>query len=259
MLTVVSPAKSLDFTSKLATRKHTMPRLLEHTTELVATMAAKAPEEIGVLMSISPALAELNFERFQDWQPTFTRRNGRPAVLAFAGDTYVGMDAAATFNERDYTHAQKVLRLLSGLHGVLRPLDLIQPYRLEMGSRLQTERGRDLYQFWGDLITEVLNEDLAASPGPAVLVNLASQEYFHAVRPERLAATLITPTFLDPKEGGGHQVVSFFAKRARGAMAGWIVRNRIRSVGALRDFDGLGYAYCRERSTRNAPVFLRGD
>ena len=257
VLTVVSPAKSLDFTSKLPTRKHTLPRLAEHTVELVTTMAAKTPAEIGALMSISSMLAELNFDRFQEWQPTFTRKNARPAMLAFAGDTYIGLDALATFSERDYTHAQKVLRLLSGLHGVLRPLDLIQPYRLEMGSRLQTDRGRDLYQFWGDRITDVLNADLAESPGPAVLVNLASQEYFGAVRTAKLDATVITPTFLDPKDGGGHHVVSFFAKRARGAMAGWIVRNRIHSARALRDFDGLGYAFNAERSTRGAPVFVR--
>ena len=154
MLIVVSPAKALDFESPLPTRKFTEPEMLDRSQELVGVMAGKSPDELSAMMSISPALAELNFERFQDWQPPFTPTNARPAVLAFNGDTYVGLDAAATFTERDYTHAQKVLRILSGLHGVLRPLDLIQPYRLEMGSKVEHPEGSDLYSFWGDDVTD---------------------------------------------------------------------------------------------------------
>jgi cytoplasmic iron level regulating protein YaaA (DUF328/UPF0246 family) len=177
--------------------------------------------------------------------------------LAFDGDVYRGLGAAAGFRERDYTDAQKTLRILSGLYGLLRPLDAIRPYRLEMGTKLQTAHEADLYAFWGESITDALAQDLQASPGSPALVNLASNEYFAAVRVERLGARVVTPTFLDSKDGGEPRIVSFYAKRARGAMAGWIVRQRIRSVRALSEFDGLGYRYDSERSARDAPVFVR--
>lgn len=257
MLIVVSPAKSLDFESPLATRKHSEPTMLHRSRQLVEIMARKSPDDIERMMSISPALAELNFERFQDWEPPFTPANARPAMLAFSGDTYIGLDAAATFSERDYTHAQKVLRILSGLYGVLRPLDLIQPYRLEMGTKLAHPRGRDLYSFWGDEITEVLAADIDASPGAKLLVNLASNEYFGAVRPEHLGRRVIAPRFLDGRGDAEPRVQGFFAKRARGAMAGWIIRERIRSASALPAFDGLGYRYSPERSTDDEPTFVR--
>lgn len=261
MLIVVSPAKSLDLESKPATRKHSDPRLLDESIELVEIMAKKSPDDLQALMSISPELAELNFERFQEWAPPFTPRNARAALLMFNGDTYIGLDAPATFGERDYTRAQKVLRILSGLYGVLRPLDLIQPYRLEMGSKVSNPRGRDLYDFWGDLPTKVLSEDLEASPGSRFLVNLASNEYFSAVKPELLDAPVITPRFLDhgPKPGSEPKVISFFAKRARGAMAGWLVRERVGTRSALKEFDGLGYQYSPERSTRDEPTFVRSE
>ena len=177
----------------------------------------------------------------------------------FNGDTYLGMDAPNTFGERDYTRAQKVLRILSGLYGVLRPLDLIQPYRLEMGSKVSNPRGRDLYDYWGEIPTRAIAEDLDASPGGRFLVNLASNEYFRAVRPELLDSPVITPRFLDhgPKAGSEPKVISFFAKRARGAMAGWIVRERIGTRSALSRFDGLGYRYDADRSTRDEPTFVR--
>lgn len=257
MLIVVSPAKALDFESPLPTRKFSEPAMLDRSRELVSIMAGKSPDELSELMSISPALGELNFERFQDWEPPFTRANARPAVLAFNGDTYLGLDAPATFDERDYTHAQKTLRILSGLYGVLRPLDLIQPYRLEMGTKLKNPRGRDLYGFWGDEITDALNADLAASPGSPVLVNLASAEYFGSVRPDDIDGRVITPKFLDAKGDDDYKMVSFFAKRARGAMAGWIIRERVKSARALREFDGLGYRYDPVRSTADEPVFTR--
>ena len=164
MLIVVSPAKSLDYESKLATKKRSEPRLLDRSRELVEVMAQKSPQQLSTLMSISASLGELNHERFQDWEAPFTPENSRPAVLAFNGDVYMGMEPQ-TFSERDFTHAQKTLRILSGLYGVLRPLDLMQPYRLEMGSRVATARGKDLYGFWGDSITDVLNADIEASPG----------------------------------------------------------------------------------------------
>jgi cytoplasmic iron level regulating protein YaaA (DUF328/UPF0246 family) len=216
-----------------------------------------SPDAIRELMSISPALAELNFERFQDWDPPFTSRNSRPALLAFNGDTYIGLNAAQSFSERDYTHAQKTLRILSGLYGVLRPLDLIQPYRLEIGSKLENPRGDNLYDFWGGTITDLLNADLAESPGAAALVNLASNEYFDSVEVDRVEGRIVTPSFYDRKPGGDYKMVSFFAKRARGAMASWIIRNRVKSVKALSGFDQDGYEYSAERSTIDRPVFLR--
>jgi cytoplasmic iron level regulating protein YaaA (DUF328/UPF0246 family) len=257
VLAVVSPAKALDFESPLATKKFTEPVMMDETCQLVALMARKSPDELSELMSISPALAELNFERFQDWSPPFTPDNARPAVLAFNGDTYVGLDAPRSFTERDFTHAQKVLRILSGLHGVLRPLDLIQPYRLEMGSKVKHGRGPDLYSFWGHKVTDQLNRDLAKSPGSQVLVNLASTEYFAAVEPERIDGRVITPKFLDAKGDGEFKMVSFFAKRARGAMASWIIRDRVSSAAALIEFADDGYEFAPERSEPDQPVFLR--
>ena len=216
-----------------------------------------SPDAIRELMSISPALAELNFERFQDWDPPFTSRNSRPALLAFNGDTYIGLNAAQSFSERDYTHAQKTLRILSGLYGVLRPLDLIQPYRLEMGSKLENPRGDNLYDFWDGTITDLLNADLAESPGTPALVNLASNEYFDSVEVDRVEGKIVTPTFYDRKSGGDYKTVSFFAKRARGAMAAWLIQNRVQSTQAITSFDSNGYQYSADRSTPTNPVFLR--
>jgi cytoplasmic iron level regulating protein YaaA (DUF328/UPF0246 family) len=256
MLSVLSPAKTLDYESRLPTRKHSQPRMLDRSEELVDVMVATSPDELAALMDISDDLAELNAKRFADFTTPFDRHNARPAVLAFRGDVYLGMDAAS-FGERDFTEAQKTVRILSGLYGVLRPLDLMQPYRLEMGTRLQTDRGRSLYDFWGDDITGVLDADLAASPGPAALVNLASDEYFRSVRADGIDGRIISPRFLDADGQGGFRVVSFFAKRARGAMAAWLVRNRVRTLKGLRGFDGLGYRFDADRSTAEEPVFVR--
>ncbi|MGI9608307.1 MAG: peroxide stress protein YaaA [Acidimicrobiales bacterium] len=257
MLIVVSPAKSLDYESPLATRKWSTPEMLDRSAELVSVMAAKSPDEIESLMGVSSSLAELNFTRFQEWERPFTPANARPALLAFHGDVYMGMDAPRSFDERDFTHAQKTLRILSGLYGVLRPLDLMQPYRLEMGTRLPTARGSDLYSFWGEQVTDTLNVAIDSSPGSNVLVNLASKEYFGAVLPERIDAPIISPVFLDAKADGDYRIVSFFAKRARGVMSAWIIRNRIKSRRALLDFDGMGYTHDPERSTSDRPTFIR--
>lgn len=257
MLAVLSPAKALDFESPLVTRKFTEPVMMDEARQLAAIMRRKSPDDLSEMMEISSGLADLNHERFQDWSPPFTADNARPAVLAFNGDTYIGLDAPASFDERDFTHAQKVLRILSGLHGVLRPLDLIQPYRLEMGSRLEHGRGEDLYSFWGDKVTDQLNRDLAKSPGSPVLVNLASAEYFAVVQPERVDGKVVTPKFLDAKGDGEFKMVTFFAKRARGAMASWIIRDRIKSASSLIEFGDDGYEYAPERSSDDEPVFLR--
>ena len=259
VLIVVSPAKSLDYESPLATQKSSEPRMLDSAEKLVAIMAAKSPGEIQKLMKVSPALAELNFERFQDWQRPFTPENSRAAVLAFNGDVYTGLDAAGTFSERDFTHAQKTLRILSGLYGVLRPLDMMMPYRLEMGTKLSNRRGANLYEFWRAEIVDMINEDMAASPGSKVLVNLASNEYFNAVDTNRLDAKVISPAFLDSKDGGPHKNISFFAKRARGAMSQYLIQERITAAPGITGFTGMGYAYDEVDSTPERPVFKRSN
>lgn len=257
MLVLLSPAKSLDYESRLATRKYSEPRLLDRSAELIEVLRGKQPDEIASLMNISDELAVLNVERYRDFELPFTRQNARPAALAFAGDVYQGMAASSRFGERDFTEAQKTIRILSGLYGVLRPLDLIQPYRLEMGSRLKTPAGNDLYDFWADTVTELLAADLAESPKPNIVLNLASQEYFGVVNPKLLDAPIISPRFEEITDSGKRRMVSFYAKRARGMMAGWAVTNRVRSARRLRDFDEDGYAYDEQTSSQSQPVFVR--
>jgi len=257
MIALLSPAKSLDYESKPPTRKASQPRMLDRAEELIGVMRTRTPDEVADLMSISLELAELNVRRYHDFSTPFTRRNARPAVLAFAGDVYMGMAVRRRFGERDYTEAQKTVRILSGLYGLLRPLDLIQPYRLEMGTKLRTHRGDTLYDYWSGTITDMVNADLAESPGASVVVNLASNEYFRSVQPEALQGRLITPRFLDADEHGEYRVVPFLAKRARGEMAAWLVLNRVRGPRAIRRFDGAGYRYDPERSTPDAPAFVR--
>jgi cytoplasmic iron level regulating protein YaaA (DUF328/UPF0246 family) len=257
MLTVLSPAKSLDYESPLATDKHSEPLLLDEAEKLVEIMATKSPRQLKNLMGISDDLAELNVDRFRTWERPFTTDTARPAVLAFDGDVYQGMDAANSFNQRDFTHAQKVVRILSGLYGVLRPLDLMLPYRLEMGTKLKTSSGNTLYAFWGPRIAEELNKAMVDSPGEAVLVNLASNEYFKAVDKSALEASIVTPVFLDAKGSGDYKTIAFWAKRARGAMAGWMVTNRAKTVDDLQGFDGLGYRFAPDRSEAGKLVFTR--
>ncbi len=257
MLIVVSPAKSLDYESRLATKKFSEPEMLDRSAELVSIMAQRSPEDISKLMDVSAELGELNFQRFQDWELPFTRTNARPAVLAFDGDVYTGLDARNSFSERDFTHAQKTLRILSGLYGLLRPLDLMQPYRLEMGTSLKNPRGKNLYEFWGTEIAEKLNVAIEQSPGTDVLVNLASNEYFGAVDTSVIEAPIVSPVFLDARGNGEHKVISFFAKQARGAMSKWIIQNRVSARRSLTDFDAMGYAYDADQSTRERPVFKR--
>lgn len=259
VLIVISPAKSLDYESPLPTGKHSKPRLLKESQALVAVMARKSATDISKLMGVSPSRGQLKHRRFQEWEIPFTTGNARPALAAFTGDVYLGMEARETFSERDYTHAQKTLRILSGLYGVLRPLDLMQAYRLEMGTSLANERGKNLYAFWGDQITKSLNADLEKSPGTKSLINLASNEYFNSVKADKIKGRIVTPKFLDSKNGGPYKIVSFFAKRARGAMSGWMIRERVKSVTALNEFCGMGYRFDEERSEEDRPVFVRED
>lgn len=257
MLILLSPAKSLDFESRPATRKHSEPRLMEETLDLIEVMRTKSVADVAQLMHISDELAALNVQRYADFNAPFTPKNARAAILAFHGDVYVGMAASDRFGERDFTEAQKTVRILSGLYGVLRPLDLMQPYRLEMGTRLATDRGNTLYDFWGDRVSEVLKGDLAESPGARLLVNLASDEYFKVVRPRVLDAPIVSPRFEDTDARGKRAVVSFYAKRARGEMAAWLVLNRVRTRRELAEFDAAGYRFDDKASRPDQPVFVR--
>ena len=254
MLTVISPAKTLDFETAPQTKKNTQPAFLEHSAELVATMRSQSPKKLSKLMSISPKLAELNADRFQTWQPPFTPDNAKQAVLAFRGDVYLGL-RAEDFTERDFTFAQKSLRILSGLYGVLKPLDLIQPYRLEMGTRIGNPGGRDLYEYWNETLTRALAEELNSHRNKT-LINLASIEYFKAIKPDLLPGGVITPVFKDYKNGT-YKILSFFAKKARGSMAAFIIQNRITKPADLKAFDIDGYRYNDDLSSEFDWVFTR--
>lgn len=256
MLFVVSPAKNLDYETPAGTDDYTQPRLLEDAQTLVERCRELSPQELGSLMKISDKLAGLNAARFTEWQTPFTPDNAKQAVFAFNGDVYSGLDADS-LDTKALQYAQDHMRILSGLYGVLRPLDLMQPYRLEMGTRLQNERGKDLYQFWGDIITEQLNQDLAQLD-QSVLVNLASNEYFKSVQPKKLQARVVTPVFKDTKKGQ-LKVISFYAKKARGMMARYIVEKRPQTVDDLKGFDHAGYYYDDSLSSDNELVFCRAE
>lgn len=254
MLIVVSPAKSLDFASKARTRRFTEPEYLTESAELVGQLQQLSPEDFSELMHISSDLAELNHERYANWQTPFDLKNAKQALFAFKGDVYLGMEAEK-FSTADINFAQKHLRILSGLYGLLRPLDLMQPYRLEMGSKFKNVRGSNLYQFWDTKLTENLNSLLQEEKKP-VLLNLASNEYFSAIKPAALKAEIISPVFKD-FSNGKYKILSFFAKKARGSMAAYVIQNRIKNPNKLKDFDVDGYRYSEEESTRSKPVFLR--
>ncbi|MEM7489362.1 MAG: peroxide stress protein YaaA [Pseudomonadota bacterium] len=246
MLTVISPAKSLDLDP--VDIPATEPRFGDETAKLLVTARRQGIGDLRRLMSISEDLARLNRDRFRDWDGA----PEKPAIFAFAGDTYQGLDAA-TLSEDALRHAQVHLRILSGLYGLLRPLDALRPYRLEMGTRLKTRRGKDLYTFWGDRIARALAAD-AADVGAGHLLNCASQEYFRAVDLPALGLPVVTPTFLEDHPGGP-KVIGFAAKRARGAMARFVAENRIDDPADLRAFRAGGYEW--QDSPVDAPVFLR--
>ena len=254
MLVVVSPAKNLDFTSPVPTDQATSPELLEQASQLVERCRELTPAQLGSLMSISDKLATLNAERFAEFTTPFTKTNARQALYAFNGDVYTGLDAPS-LSDNAVTYAQRHLRILSGLYGVLRPLDLMQAYRLEMGTKLDNAQGKDLYSFWGDTITQKLNEAMQAQ-GDHVLVNLASNEYFRAVKKAKLAGAIITPQFKDYKNGQ-YKVISFYAKKARGLMARYILENQVEEVADLHNFTEQGYYFSEEQSSGNDLVFLR--
>jgi len=256
MLMVISPAKTLDYESPLATSRFTQPALLEKSQQLIDVARDLSPAQIASLMGISDKLAHLNADRFSQWQPPFSPDNARQAILAFKGDVYTGLQAE-TFSEADFDFAQKHLRMLSGLYGLLRPLDLMQPYRLEMGIKLANPAGKDLYSFWGDLLTHKLNDALAEQ-GDDVLINLASDEYFKAIKPKQLNAELVKPVFLDEKNGK-FKVISFYAKKARGLMSRYVIEKRLTKPAQLKKFDVDGYFFDAAESKGNELVFKRRE
>lgn len=254
MLMVISPAKTLDFATPPTTTRHTQPQYLDHSQELITQLRELSPAQISELMHLSDKLAGLNVARFGSWNPAFTLDNAKQALLAFKGDVYTGLQAE-TLTEAELTYAQDHLRMLSGLYGLLRPLDLMQPYRLEMGTRLANARGKDLYAFWGTRISEWLNQALA-DQGDDVLLNLASTEYFSAVKRSALNARIVDIEFKDLKNGQ-YKIISFYAKKARGMMSRFVIQERINDPEALKAFDAQGYRYNADQSTTSKMIFLR--
>jgi len=256
MLIVVSPAKKLDYETPSPTQKFTQSTLLDHSQELINCCVKLSPADLSSLMGISDQLAGLNAARFGEWSLPFTTDNAKQAVLAFSGDVYTGLQAYK-FDDASFDFAQQHLRILSGLYGLLKPLDLVQAYRLEMGTKLDNDRGANLYQFWGDIITDHLNKALAEQ-GDDILINLASNEYFKSVKKKSLQANIITPAFKDWKNGQ-YKMISFYAKKARGLMANYIIENKISQINDLKQFNSAGYEYSESLSKVNDWVFTRKE
>jgi cytoplasmic iron level regulating protein YaaA (DUF328/UPF0246 family) len=256
MLTVISPAKSLDFESELPKLTTTHTRFDNQSQVLIDELKHYSPEDISKLMSVSEKIAELNFERFHNWCPPKQSRNARAAIFAFKGDVYTGFDAE-TATTATLDSAQSQLRILSGLYGLLRPLDEILPYRLEMGTKLQVNEANNLYQFWDDQITALLNQDMK-DLGSKYLINLASNEYFKAVKLKQLKVPVITPVFKDTKNGK-QKIISFYAKKARGVMARWVVETKPSSIEDLKAFNEAGYKFDPNQSDALSLVFTRPE
>jgi cytoplasmic iron level regulating protein YaaA (DUF328/UPF0246 family) len=257
MITVISPAKNLDYETSAPVEKFTQPDLLSHSEELIQVCKELSSQQVASLMKISDKLAGLNVARFNEWAQPFNLRNAKQALFAFNGDVYTGLEAT-TLSKDALDYAQQHLRILSGLYGVLKPLDLMQAYRLEMGTKLENSRGKNLYEFWGTIIAEKLNQALEESNSKQ-LVNLASNEYFKAVDKKALKAEIVTPIFKDCKNGQ-YKVISFYAKKARGMMARYIVENNVNSLQGLTAFNSAGYYYSEAATVKeNEPVFLREE
>ena len=254
MLIVISPAKTLDFETVPVTKDFTQPEFLKESRKLISELKKLNPAEVSSLMKISDKLGTLNFLRFNDWKTPFTLKNAKQALLAFKGDVYTGIDVDS-FSNPDLKFAQKHLRMLSGLYGVLRPLDLMQPYRLEMGTQFENKQGKDLYAFWDTKITGQINNDLKASKSK-YLINLASNEYFKSLQAKDINAEIIVPVFKDFKSGK-YKIISFYAKKARGLMSAYIIKNRLKLPEELKGFNVDGYTFSKSESGGNNLVFLR--
>lgn len=256
MLVVISPAKTLDFETPAITSTASKPQMLKDSAGLVELMRNYAPDDLVNLMGVSQKIAELNVERFHNWHTPFNKKNAKQALLAFKGDVYTGLDAES-FSEQDFEFAQQHLRILSGLYGILRPLDLIQPYRLEMGTKLENSRGKNLYEFWADQPTKALKKQLTCLQSET-LINLASNEYFNVLDKKLLAANIITPVFKDFKNGK-YKIISFFAKKARGLMSAYIIKKQITDPQKLKRFTVGGYRFDKALSSDNEWIFLRDE
>ncbi|MAQ31702.1 MAG: hypothetical protein CMD26_03095 [Flavobacteriales bacterium] len=253
MLAILSPAKTLDF-SKNKYLDHTIPEFMPESQELINELKMNSVEDLSTLMKLSTSLSTLNVERYNNWNNNFDLSNSKQSILCFKGGVYVGLDVES-FSGEELLYSQDYLRILSGLHGILKPLDLIQPYRLEMGTKLKTKKGKNLYEFWGDKITSSLNNTLLSS-NSSVLVNLASNEYFSSLNYDKINADILDIKFLD-KKNGSYKIVSFFAKKARGSMASFILKNRVKDINYLKEFKGLGYSFDQSRSEKKSLVFTR--
>ncbi|SIS99239.1 peroxide stress protein YaaA [Neptunomonas antarctica] len=254
MLIVISPAKTLDYETPAHSDQHTQPRFLDHSAQLIKVLEQLSVQGVAQLMKLSDKLASLNVARYNSWPGDLTTDNAKQAILAFKGDVYTGLNAE-TLSDQQLEFTQQHLRILSGLYGVLRPLDLMYPYRLEMGTKLKNPKGDNLYQFWGNRLTESLNEELSNSAQP-VLINLASNEYFKAVKPKTLNARVVTPVFKDWKSGQ-YKIISFYAKKARGLMTRYIIDHQIDEPEALKQFDYEGYRFSESMSEGDSWVFIR--
>ena len=256
MLLVISPAKTLDYETPPNTQSFTVPDYLADSAELIEQLRELTPPQVSELMGISDKLGDLNFGRFLSWQQPFTLENAKQSVLAFKGDVYTGLEAEQ-MSEDDLQWAQDHLRILSGLYGLLRPLDLMQPYRLEMGTKFENNRGKNLYEFWGEKITVALNSELEEQ-STKTLINLASNEYFKSVKTKQLDAEIITPVFKDWKNDR-YKIISFFAKKARGLMSQYIIKNKITDPEKIKQFDLDGYEYNEAMSSAREWVFTREE
>jgi len=256
MLIVLSPAKSLDYKTPAKVKAPTLPEFVSESAKLIADLKKLAPQEVADLMGLSDQLAILNVGRYRDWSKKFTDHNSKPAIYAFDGDVYDGFDVK-TLNTKAVDFAQEHIRILSGLYGALRPLDLMQPYRLEMGTAFKNARGKDLYAFWGERVTNSIKQVLEKQKKP-LLLNLASEEYFKVLQPKKLDCPVIAPIFQDEKDGK-YKIISFYAKRARGLMARYVVENRITDPADLKGFNLDGYKYDAAQSKPDKPVFRRSQ
>jgi hypothetical protein len=256
MLIVLSPAKSLDYKTPFKVKTTTLPEFVTESAKLIAELKKLSPQELANLMGLSDQLAALNVGRYRDWSKKFTEENSKPAIYAFNGDVYEGFDVQ-TLNAKALDFAQNHLRILSGLYGALRPLDLMQPYRLEMGTAFKNIRGKDLYAFWGERVTDSLKKLLEQEKKP-VLLNLASEEYFKVLQAKNLDCPVISPVFQDGKDGK-YKIISFYAKRARGLMARYVVENRITDPEDLKGFNFDGYKYVASESKLDKPLFRRPE
>ncbi|MFL2704621.1 MAG: peroxide stress protein YaaA [Gammaproteobacteria bacterium] len=254
MLIVLSPAKTLDY-SVDPKSNHTAPQFLSQSSKLIKTLKEKEPKDIASLMGLSDKLATLNFDRYQSWKAAKSvSSDAKPSMLVFKGDVYQGLNAE-DFSNKDLKFAQKHLRILSGLYGILRPMDIMKPYRLEMGTKLETSKGKNLYEFWGELVQNNVIDDLSSQKSD-LLINLASKEYFSVLGKMPEFINVVSPVFKDYKSGK-YKIISFYAKKARGLMARWIIQNKITDFEELINFDIDGYKYSKAESTTSEPVFLR--